>query len=53
MGWLTDGTAVPMAGLMLLGALLGKTADLLRPREAGALSFAGSGKSFATGRVER
>ncbi len=31
-GWLTDGTAVPMAGLMLLGSVLGKVADLCRPQ---------------------
>ncbi len=30
-GWLTDGTALPMAGLMLLGAVLAKAADLCRP----------------------
>ena len=30
-GWLTDGTAVPMAGLMLLGAALAKAADRARP----------------------
>ena len=32
-GWLTNGTAVPMAGLMLLGAVLAKLADLCRPVE--------------------
>ncbi len=30
-GWLTDGTAVPMAVLMLAGAVAAKIADLLRP----------------------
>ena len=30
-GWLADGTAVPMAGLMLLGAAVAKAADLARP----------------------
>jgi DHA1 family bicyclomycin/chloramphenicol resistance-like MFS transporter len=29
-GWLTDGTAVPMAGLMLAGAVAAKVADLAR-----------------------
>ncbi len=33
-GWLTDGTPVPMAGLMLLAAVAAKAMDLLRPREA-------------------
>jgi DHA1 family bicyclomycin/chloramphenicol resistance-like MFS transporter len=32
-GYLTDGTALPMAGLMLAGAVLVKIADLYRPRE--------------------
>ena len=30
-GWLTDGTAVPMAELMLAGAVAAKLADLFRP----------------------
>ncbi len=30
-GWLTNGTAVPMAALMLLGACAAKAADLARP----------------------
>ena len=30
-GWLTDGTAVPMAALMLAGAVAAKIADLFRP----------------------
>ncbi len=30
-GWLTDGTAMPMVGLMLGGAILAKIADLCRP----------------------
>jgi len=30
-GWLTDGTALPMAGLMLAGAIGMKLADLARP----------------------
>jgi DHA1 family bicyclomycin/chloramphenicol resistance-like MFS transporter len=33
-GWLTNGTAVPMAGLMFCGAVAMKIADLCRPREA-------------------
>ena len=32
-GWLSDGTARPMAALMLTGAVLAKVADLCRPRE--------------------
>jgi len=32
-GWLTNGTAVPMAGLMACGAVAAKIADLCRPRE--------------------
>ncbi len=39
-GWLTDGTALPMAGLMFLGALLAKTADLCRPAEHGVVTAA-------------
>jgi DHA1 family bicyclomycin/chloramphenicol resistance-like MFS transporter len=31
-GWLTNGTAVPMAGLMLGGAIAAKLADACRPR---------------------
>jgi DHA1 family bicyclomycin/chloramphenicol resistance-like MFS transporter len=31
-GWLTDGTAVPMAGLMVLAAIGAKLADLCRPK---------------------
>ena len=31
--WLSDGTARPMAALMLMGAALAKVADLCRPRE--------------------
>ncbi len=37
-GLLTDGTALPMAGLMLLGAVLAKVADVCRPVERGAVS---------------
>ena len=37
-GLLTDGTALPMAGLMLLGATLAKVADLCRPVERGSVS---------------
>ncbi len=36
MGLLTDGTALPMAGLMLLGAALAKAADMCRPAAGGA-----------------
>jgi len=31
-GWLTNGTGVPMAGLMVLGAAVAKIADVCRPR---------------------
>jgi DHA1 family bicyclomycin/chloramphenicol resistance-like MFS transporter len=31
-GWLTNGTGVPMAGLMVLGAVVAKIADMCRPR---------------------
>ena len=31
-GWLTDGTAIPMAALMFAGAVLAKVADVCRPR---------------------
>ncbi len=34
-GWLADGTAVPMAAIMFLGAVLAKLADLCRPRQTG------------------
>ena len=36
-GWLNNGTGVPMAGLMLAGALLAKVADVCRPKEEGRL----------------
>jgi DHA1 family bicyclomycin/chloramphenicol resistance-like MFS transporter len=36
-GYLTDGTALPMAGLILAGAVLVKIADLCRPRETRAV----------------
>jgi DHA1 family bicyclomycin/chloramphenicol resistance-like MFS transporter len=32
-GWLTDGTAVPMAALILFAGVAAKTLDLLRPPE--------------------
>jgi DHA1 family bicyclomycin/chloramphenicol resistance-like MFS transporter len=32
-GWLTNGTAVPMVALMVCGAVAAKIADLCRPRE--------------------
>ncbi len=38
-GWLTTGTAVPMAGLILVGAVFGKVADLCRPKEGSAFFF--------------
>ena len=34
-GWLTDGTAVPMAGLMLAGAVAAKLTDMVRPATPG------------------
>jgi len=35
-GWLTDGTGVPMAGLMLAGAVAAKCADMARrPKRPG------------------
>ena len=37
-GWLTDGTARPMAGLMLAGAIAAKIADLCRPVALGGAS---------------
>ncbi len=54
-GWLTDGTAVPMSALMLLGAVLAKMADAARPKEAGSgLSFArNTQEALAPGSVER
>lgn len=39
-GWLTNGTGVPMAGLMVLGAAVAKIADVCRPR-AGVAVVAG------------
>lgn len=38
-GWLTDGTGVPMAGLMVLGGAAAKLADFARPREAAVLAM--------------